>query len=112
MSPLKIAARDTMAGPVPEIIGALDHSSAIELPGLLATVPLPPGQRLVPDLADTEFRDSSGISALIAARDLGHAAQADTVLVAVPAHVLPVPRIVGSDQVLSHRPDNDTATRP
>ncbi|WP_030220244.1 hypothetical protein [Streptomyces bikiniensis] len=39
MSPLKITARDAATGPVPEVLGALDHGTAPELRGLLAAVP-------------------------------------------------------------------------
>ncbi|AWZ10132.1 hypothetical protein DRB96_40075 [Streptomyces sp. ICC1] len=46
-----------------------------------------------------EFCDSSGISALIAARNHVRAAHADIALAAVPAHTLRVLRIIGLDQV-------------
>nr|WP_275432096.1 MULTISPECIES: STAS domain-containing protein [unclassified Streptomyces] len=55
--------------------------------------------RLVLDLARMEFCDSSGISALIAARNHVRAAHADIALAAVPAHTLRVLRIIGLDQV-------------
>ncbi|MFE7647461.1 STAS domain-containing protein [Streptomyces phaeoluteigriseus] len=112
MSPLKITTRDAMTGPVLEIIGELDHTSASELPDLLTTIPLQPGQRLVLDLAGMEFCDSSGISALIAARNRAHTAQADIALAAVPARTLRVLRIVGLDQIFSLHPDSDAATQP
>lgn len=70
MSPLKITTRDATTGPVLEIIGELDYANAAELRDLLTTLTLQPGQRLVLDLADMEFCDSSGLTALIAARNL------------------------------------------
>ncbi|MGW0877903.1 STAS domain-containing protein [Streptomyces sp. NPDC002740] len=112
MTPLKITARDALTGPVLEIIGELDYTNATELPDLLTTIPLQPGQRLVLDLAGLEFCDSSGISALIAARNLAQAAQADVALAAVPAHTLRVLRIVGLDQIFPLHPDGDAATQP
>ncbi|MFF9765233.1 STAS domain-containing protein [Streptomyces sp. NPDC053086] len=112
MSLLKITARDALTGPVLEIIGELDYSNATELREQLATLTLRPGQRLVLDLAGMEFCDSSGISALIAARNHAHAAEADIALAAVPAHTLRVLRIVGLDQIFPLHRDSETATLP
>ncbi|MER6789462.1 STAS domain-containing protein [Streptomyces sp. NPDC000658] len=112
MNELKITARDAMTGPVLEIIGELAYPHAAELTDLLLTTPLRPGQRLVLDLAGMEFCDSSGISALIAARNLAHAAQAEVALAAVPAHTLRVLRVVGLDQIFALHPDSVEATRP
>lgn len=112
MSPLKITTRDAATGPVLEISGELDYANAAELRDLLPTLALRPGQRLVVDLAGMEFCDSSGITALIAARNHAHAAEADIALAAVPANTLRVLRIVGLDQVFSLHPDRETATRP
>ncbi|MFE9450100.1 STAS domain-containing protein [Streptomyces sp. NPDC006739] len=111
MSPLKIITRDAMTGPVLEIIGALDYNSATQLRDHLATIVLRPGQHLVLDLAAMEFCDSSGITALIAARNHAHAAQAGIALAAVPPHTLRVLRIVGLDQIFPLYPDSETATR-
>ena len=66
-------------------------------------------QLVVLDLARLEFCDSSGITALIAARNHAVAAGADVALAAVPADTLRVLRIVRLDQYLS-RPD--ARTRP
>ncbi|CAL9503458.1 Anti-sigma-B factor antagonist [Streptomyces sp. enrichment culture] len=111
MSPLKITPRDTPAGPLLEIAGELDYSTAGELRGLLATLPLRPGQRLVLDLAGMTFCDSSGITALIHARNRAHAAQAEVALAAVPSHTLRTLRIVGLDQIFPMHPDSGTAIR-
>ncbi|MFF7969770.1 anti-sigma factor antagonist [Streptomyces sp. NPDC007905] len=111
MSPLKITTRDAATGPVLEIIGQLDYVSATDLRELLTTLTLQPGQRLVLDLAGMEFCDSSGITALIAARNHAQVAHADVALAAVPANTLRILRIVGLDQLFPLYPDSDTAVR-
>ncbi|MFF2200036.1 STAS domain-containing protein [Streptomyces sp. NPDC058145] len=111
MRPLKITVRDAESGSVMEIIGELDYSNAAELRDRLTTLALEPGQRLVLDLAGMDFCDSSGITALIAARNHAHAARADMALAAVPSHTLRVLHIVGLDQIFPLYPDSDTATR-
>ena len=108
MSPLKITTRDAATGPVLEIFGELDYDSATELKELIPTIALRPGQRLVLDLGGMAFCDSSGLSALIAAHNHAHAAQADIALASVPAHTLRTLRIVGLDQIFSVYPDGDT----
>jgi anti-anti-sigma factor len=111
MTPLKITARDAMTGPVLEITGDLDYRTATELRAQLSALALQPGQRLVLDLAGMEFCDSSGITALIAARHHADAARADVALAAVPPPTLRVLRIVGLDQIFPVYPDSETATR-
>ncbi|MFJ2938419.1 STAS domain-containing protein [Streptomyces sp. NPDC087219] len=112
MSPLDIAVRDTPKGPVVEVIGDLDFDTSAALRALLETLPLVRGHRLVLDLARMEFCDSSGISALIAARNHAHAVGADIALAAVPAHALRVLRVVGLDQVFPLHPDAESAFAP
>ncbi|MEU9026317.1 STAS domain-containing protein [Streptomyces sp. NPDC048383] len=99
MTPLTVTARNSPTGPVLQIIGELDCTTAPDLRELLATLALEPGQLLVLDLTRMEFCDSSGISALIAARNHVQAAQADIALAAVPVHTLRVLRVIGLDQV-------------
>ncbi|MFE1753152.1 STAS domain-containing protein [Streptomyces anandii] len=111
MSPLKITARDATTGPVVEIIGELDYASATQLREQLAALSLQPGRRLVLDLGGMEFCDSSGITALLAARTQALAAQAEVALAAVPGNTMRVLRIVGLDQIFALYPDSDTATR-
>lgn len=112
MNPLQITARDAATGPVMEISGDLDYATAPDLRGLLTTLTLQPGQRLVLDLAGMTFCDSSGITALIAARNHAHSARADIALAAVPAHTLRVLRVVGLDQIFPLHPDSLSATQP
>ncbi|MER6152527.1 STAS domain-containing protein [Streptomyces hirsutus] len=82
-----------------------------ELREPLTTLTLQPGQRLVLDLATMEFCDSSGLTALIAARNHAHAAQADIALAVVPLRTLRVLRVVGLDQIFPLHPDSHSATR-
>ncbi|MEU1535790.1 STAS domain-containing protein [Streptomyces fagopyri] len=109
MSPLKVTRRDATTGPVLEIIGELDHTTAPQLREHVTALSLRPGQLLVLDLTLMEFCDSSGITAFIAARNHTHALQADVALSAVPAHTLRVLRIVGLDQVFALHPDSGSA---
>lgn len=111
MSPLKITTRDATTGPVLQITGELDYANAAELRNRLTTLTLQPGQRLVLDLGGMDFCDSSGLTALIAARNLAHAARADIALAAVPAHTLRVLSIVGLDQIFPILPDSRAATQ-
>ncbi|MDX3310414.1 STAS domain-containing protein [Streptomyces sp. NPDC054884] len=110
MNTVKIAARDAATGPVIEIVGVLDHTTAHELRDFVARTAPQPGRRVVLDLARLEFCDSSGITALIAVRNHAAAAGADVALAAVPANTLRILRIVGLDQVFSLHPDARSAT--
>ncbi|MFI0263058.1 STAS domain-containing protein [Streptomyces sp. NPDC017056] len=112
MSPLKITARDAATGPVLEISGDLDYDHADELRAFVAGLTLEPGRRLVLDLAGMEFCDSSGITALLAARNHALAARADIALAAVPANTLRILRYVGLDQVFPCHTDSESATAP
>ncbi|MFD7665010.1 STAS domain-containing protein [Streptomyces sp. NPDC059788] len=110
MTSLKITSRDAATGPVLEIVGDLDYDHADELRDVIAGLDLKPGQRLVLDLAAMEFCDSSGITALLAARNRALAAEADVALAAVPANTLRVLHYVGLDQVFTCHPDSEAAT--
>jgi anti-anti-sigma factor len=111
VEPLKITVRDTPNGPLLEIAGDLDYTTAADLRELIAALPLGPGQRLVLDLAGMMFCDSSGITALIHARNRAQAARADVALAAVPAHTLRTLRIAGLDQIFPLHPDSGAAFR-
>lgn len=112
MSPLKITTRDATTGPVVEITGEMDYANATELRDLLTTLTLQPGQRLVLDLAGLEFCDSSGLTALIAARNLALAARADIALAAVPARTLRVLSVMGLDRIIPILPGSHAAAQP
>lgn len=112
MSPLTITTRDAATGPVLEITGDLDHATASELREAVDALPLAAGQILVVDLAALDFCDSSGISALLAARNLATERSAGIALAAVPANTTRILRIVGLDRVFTIHPDATTATTP
>ncbi|MFF9488483.1 STAS domain-containing protein [Streptomyces sp. NPDC014676] len=112
MNPLKTTTRHAPTGPVLEISGDLDYTTAGELRALITALTLQPGQRLVLDLAGLEFCDSSGITAMITARNHAQAAHADIALAAVPDPTLRVLRLVGLDQIFPLHPDSDAATQP
>lgn len=109
MNALTITTRDAATGPVLEITGELDYVHASELREQVATLDVRPGQWIVLDLAGMKFLDSSGITALIAARNHALAAQAGIALAAVPARTLRVLRMIGLDQVFPLYPDCETA---
>lgn len=111
MSPLKITTRDAATGPVLKLFGELDYANVAELREVLAGLSLRPGQCLVLDMSGLEFCDSSGITALIAARSDAQAVQADVALAAVPPNTLRVLRIVGLDQIFTIHPDDASGAR-
>lgn len=109
MSPLKTTHHDADAGPVLRVAGDLDFEFAPVLRERVEQLVLAPGQCLVIDLSALEFCDSSGITALLAARRHAQAAGADVALAAVPAKTLRTLTIVGLDRVFTIHPDSDTA---
>ncbi|CAM5669838.1 anti-sigma factor antagonist [Streptomyces avidinii] len=110
MNALTITIRDAQTGPVLELEGDLDYDQAPRLRQALEALPLRAGQRLVLDLARIQFCDSSGITALLVARNRAVTARADIALAAVPGHTARILRIVGLDRVFPIHPDVDTAT--
>ncbi|NJQ00494.1 STAS domain-containing protein [Streptomyces zingiberis] len=105
MSPLKITRQDRAAGPVLHVTGELDYDQAAALREETERLPLRPGQCLVIDLAGLEFCDSTGITALLAARQHAQAAGAEVALAAVPANTLRILTLVGLHQVFTLLPD-------
>ncbi|MEU9161384.1 STAS domain-containing protein [Streptomyces sp. NPDC048424] len=112
MRSLTITTRDAATGPVLEIDGDLDYDQAHRLRQAVTALILEPGQRVVLDLSRIRFCDSSGITALLVARNHAVAAQAEIVLAAVPDNTIRILRIVGLDRVFTIHPDLDTATAP
>ncbi|MER7895801.1 STAS domain-containing protein [Streptomyces sp. NPDC096046] len=110
MKSLAVRQHATATGPVLHVTGDLDHDQAPVLRGRLDQLSLAPGQCLVLDLSGLEFCDSSGITALLAARQHALAAGADIVLAAVPANLLRVLTLVGLDQIFTLRPDSSPAS--
>ncbi|MFI0895765.1 STAS domain-containing protein [Streptomyces sp. NPDC020983] len=96
---MKITTRTTPSGPVVTVAGDLDYETAGDLRSLVTALVLQPGQHLVLDLGAMEFCDSSGITALIVARNHAQAARAHILLTAVPANTLRLLRVSGLDRV-------------
>ncbi|MFD7922100.1 STAS domain-containing protein [Streptomyces sp. NPDC059740] len=107
MSPLRITSRSAPTGPVLAVVGELDYEHAAGLRQEVELLTLRPGQRLTLDLAGMEFCDSSGIAALLAARQHAQTAGAEIALASVPAGTLRVLSVVGLDQVFALLPDTD-----
>ncbi|WP_030776032.1 STAS domain-containing protein [Streptomyces sp. NRRL S-920] len=107
MSPLNIIRRDAETGPVLHVAGALDYQQAASLREQVEALALSAGQSLVIDLSGLEFCDSSGITALLAARRRAHTTGADLALVDVPANTLRILTVAGLDQVFTIRSSTD-----
>lgn len=107
MSPLNITHRDTATGPVLHVAGELDYAQAAALRRQAEQLPLERGQCLIIDLSGLEFCDSTGITALLVARQHAQAVDADIALAAVPPNLMRVLTIVGLDQVFTIRPAAD-----
>jgi anti-sigma B factor antagonist len=110
MTELMITTRNRATGPVLEISGDLDHTTTPQLRAAVSLLTLAAGQLLVLDLSTLDFCDSSGISALLATRNLASEQGAQLALAAVPANTLRILGIVGLDRVFTLHPDTDTAT--
>lgn len=109
MSRLSVHTRTTPAGPVIQLAGELDHDSTPEIRELLPQLVFEQGQQLVIDLSGITFCDSSGISVLIAARNVALAAHSTIVLAAVPERVGRIFGVVGLDQVFPSHPTAQAA---
>lgn len=101
MSRLTITLQHAATGPVLEITGDLDHGTAPELRQAVDRLTVADGQLLVLDLTNLKFIDSSGITALLAARNLATEQGGDMALAAVPANTARILRIVGLDRVFT-----------
>ncbi|MFD6888526.1 STAS domain-containing protein [Streptomyces sp. NPDC059957] len=106
---LTLLTRTSSAGTVIELAGALDYHTAPEVRAALPALELRPGQQLTLDLGDVTFCDSSGITALIAARNHALAARATIALAAVPDRVSRIFRVVGLDRVFATHPTAEAA---
>lgn len=106
---MKITSQDAATGPVLEIAGDLDYETAPAFRQAVDGLALTGGQLLVVDLGGLEFCDSSGISALLAARNLTTEQGTSLALAAIPANTARILRIVGLDRVFTIHPDTSTA---
>lgn len=110
-TPFSVATRTTGAGAVVTVEGELDVATAPRLRAGVAALALGPGQLLVVDLAGVTFCDSSGISALIAARNVAEAAGADVALAAVPARLSRTFGLIGLADFFPAYPSAEDAFR-
>ena len=77
------------------IAGDLDFNTAPVLRTAVGQIPLPPGTLLVLDLTALGFCDSSGLTALLAARRHADASGSALALAGVPANVLRIFQLTG-----------------
>jgi anti-sigma B factor antagonist len=90
-----ITTHTTTAGTLLELEGELDFDTAAGLREALAALALRPGQQLVIGLGGVTFCDSSGITALIAARNHALGAAGTIALAAVPQRITRIFDITG-----------------
>ncbi|MEU4521514.1 STAS domain-containing protein [Amycolatopsis sp. NPDC024027] len=110
-TPFSVATRTTGAGAVVTVEGELDVATAPRLRAEVAALVLKPGQVLVVDLAGVTFCDSSGISALIAARNVAEAAGAAVALAALPARLSRTFGLIGLADFFPTYPSAEDAFR-
>ncbi|MFG3149741.1 STAS domain-containing protein [Streptomyces sp. NPDC048243] len=108
MSQLTITRREAATGPVLEIAGDLDYASAPELRDSLDGLALADGQLLILDLAGLDYCDSSGLTALLAARNLAAERSAHIALASVPADTMRILSLTGLDRVFPLHSDAST----
>jgi anti-sigma B factor antagonist len=104
-----VGSRTTGTGTVVTVAGELDVATAPRLRAAIGDLTLGRGQLLVVDLAGLTFCDSSGISALIAARNTAEAAEATVALAAVPARILRTFSLIGLGGFFPTYPSADDA---
>ena len=113
MSELTATLRVTDAAAVLELAGELDYASAPLARESIRDLSLRAGQLFVVDLGGVTFCDSSGISALFAARNHALAAGARIALAALPAQIARIFGIIGLDDVfVTHATTADALAAP
>ncbi|KDN19148.1 STAS domain-containing protein [Amycolatopsis rifamycinica] len=110
-TPFSVTTRTTGAGAVVTVLGELDVATAPRLRAGIEALTLAAGQRLVVDLAGVTFCDSSGISALIAARNVAEAAGAGVALAAVPGRLSRTFGLIGLGDFFPTYPSAEAALR-
>ncbi|MGW3962465.1 STAS domain-containing protein [Amycolatopsis sp. NPDC005003] len=110
-TPFSVTTRATEAGTVVTVEGELDVATAPRLRAGLASLALAPGGVLVVDLGAVTFCDSSGVSALIAARNLAEAAGAGVALAAVPDRLSRTLGLIGLADFFPTYPSAEAAFR-
>ncbi|MGK3201484.1 STAS domain-containing protein [Amycolatopsis sp. MEPSY49] len=110
-SPFSTSTESADTGPILTVRGELDVATAPRLRARIGELVLAAGQLLVVDLAEVTFCDSSGISALIAARNAAEAAAASIALVAVPARLARTFALTGLSDFFPTYPTAEEAVR-
>lgn len=110
-SDFTVTVEASATGPVLALVGDLDLYTVPQVRALLRDLPLSSGGHLFVDLRRLTFCDSTGITFLIEACNRADAAEADFALVAAPAPVQRVLRIVGLTELLPMYDDVDAAVR-
>jgi len=108
-TPFSVTTRTTGGGAVVTVAGELDVATAPQLRAGLDALVLGAGQLLVVDLGGVTFCDSSGISALIAARNVAEAAGAGVALAAVPDRLGRTFRLIGLGDFFPTYPSAEAA---
>jgi anti-anti-sigma factor len=101
--------RSTPAGIVLEFTGTLDATTAPQALHAITDLVLYQGQQLVVVLSALKFCDSSGISALLAARRTALTARAGMALVGMPHHLVRTFTRVGLNSAFSTYPTLEDA---
>ncbi|QMU77186.1 STAS domain-containing protein [Streptacidiphilus sp. PB12-B1b] len=101
---LTLTAGHNAAGPTLALAGELDHDSAEQFRTAMDATALRSGQVLTVDLSDLTFCDSSGITALIAARRHALAHGTELTLAHVPPRTMRVLNLLGLDQFFTIHP--------
>lgn len=109
MTGLTIDAERTPTGQLLRLIGDLDLHSGPEVREALEATTLAAGELFVVDLTGITFCDSSGITALVAARNRALAAKAGIALAGVPSHLLRVLQMLGLAAVFPTFPSAESA---
>ncbi|MFI6208135.1 STAS domain-containing protein [Streptomyces sp. NPDC051041] len=110
---LSLTRHDRPAGLVLlEVAGELDHHTAPRLTAALDDVTFDAGTRLVIDLTELTYCDSTGITVLVTAYNRATAAGASLSLAGVNPDLLRVFHVVGLDQVFTFHPTVDDALAP
>ncbi|GII94058.1 STAS domain-containing protein [Sinosporangium siamense] len=111
MTPLALTLHTVEHAVVLRLSGELDHHTAPLVLEKLKTITLVRDRPFILDLDQLTFCDSSGIAALIAARNHAIAATTTLALVAVPHVVSRTFRLTGLDRILDAYPTVEAAAQ-
>jgi anti-sigma B factor antagonist len=109
VSGLTIDTDRTPTGQLLRVAGELDLHSSPEVREALEAITLSAGELFVIDLSGITFCDSSGITALVSARNRALAAEAGIALAGVPDHLRRVLQMLGLSDVFPAFPDAGSA---